>query len=670
MADVVVQFREGVFPVFVGQSDFQFNGAVYPHRVAPYHQYLAGLIDLLTGRSLGFVTLQHLTIILSFVGGAVGAYAVLTRLDPARRWEAVALSLLYVACPGVMGLAYAQDLYMSVMTLPWVPVALGGAWLTYRENSLRALGLIVTGLGALWWSHPPIALWVSLAIGVQQAHRLAIVRPVGPLLTKGALGVAILGLLIYYPVVSAYQLRAPGESVVPYIMDRSLLLKEIHDAFPASVLPLNPAASRLSQLQLGYSLWAVFAGLLVYTARRRSRPGLLTVAMAGFALILVLPVPGITSTLWRAFPEALVGLSLYWPMQRLYVLAAALLIVGWTITLAGTTLSRTMERWLRVALLAGLGWSVSEAWRFQKTARETAAFNAGDEIWSRTENVTPTRHAYHLFSRRPATMSHGVMDPTLESRLIDPVTQEPLPLPSPAGEWQTFTGSLDANPGILNLEPALVLEPGHRHLLTFDFFERDYTGVLQIKGSGFDRDYLLPSSGNTRAFGSGPEAARTLSLWTSNPTRTEVRLRFIPTQPGARADSFTPFARFTFTRLEEAPPPVRVVSLIPYRALVSSPQPALLETPRMAVPGYVAQVQGEARQVTTTRDGFVAVPVPEGSSEVVLHFAGSALLRTSFWISLLTWLGVTGAWALLIVTGASGWGALLIAIKIRRRNPR
>src|SRR5208283_257902 len=93
LADAVTQFRAGVFPVFVG------------------------LLDLITGRRLGFFALEHLTAIASFLAGAFTAYGALVWIAPGRRWAALALALLYVTCPGVAGIFYAQDLYMSGMAL-------------------------------------------------------------------------------------------------------------------------------------------------------------------------------------------------------------------------------------------------------------------------------------------------------------------------------------------------------------------------------------------------------------------------------------------------------------------------------------------------------------------------------------------------------------------------
>ena len=58
LADYISQIRAGVFPVYVGQTDFAFNGAVYPLRVAPLYQHAAGILDMMTGHKLEYGTLQ------------------------------------------------------------------------------------------------------------------------------------------------------------------------------------------------------------------------------------------------------------------------------------------------------------------------------------------------------------------------------------------------------------------------------------------------------------------------------------------------------------------------------------------------------------------------------------------------------------------------------------
>ena len=82
LADFVTQLRAGVFPIFVGQTDYAFNGAVYPLRVAPFYQHLAGVLDLLTGRQLGIFALQHLCVLVVGYAGIFSSYLALNALAP------------------------------------------------------------------------------------------------------------------------------------------------------------------------------------------------------------------------------------------------------------------------------------------------------------------------------------------------------------------------------------------------------------------------------------------------------------------------------------------------------------------------------------------------------------------------------------------------------------
>jgi len=666
LADAVTQFRAGVFPVFVGQSDFSFNGAVYPLRAAPYYQYLAGLLDLMTGRTLGFFALQHLTVILSFVAGAFSAYAALLWLAPAHRWTAALLALLYVMCPGVAGLLYAQDLYMSCMTIPWVPLAFAAMIRWFDDETSPAPPVVLAAsLAALWWAHSPIALWATLTAAATQFIRLLFARPLRASFNPVAVAAAVFTALAAYPIISVFLLRTPGETIVPYLMDRESLLREVRQVFPASVLPLNPAASTLTHLQLGYGLGlALLASVVAFAFFPRARPrpralGLLLLA-AAFFLVLVFPVPFATRALWFSFPETLVGMTLYWPMQRLYIIIAAISIVCAQRLLRDATLPNSA---VRTTLLASLAlaalWSAAEASKLLKKTRAQADTVSDSRRWALTENLAIQRHTYGLFSGRPAYFSHGVVDPRLESRLLSPDTLRilgsnyDLP-PSPAfaaapAAWRDFSGVIDANPGILNLRPALTLRAGERTLLTFHFARPDTTGVLQLIGPNFYREYVLPLSGEALAFGSAPRAEKSIALWTTTPGTETIELRFIPTAPGATASAAMPFARYRVTPVDAQKLPVNVSALIPYRAAVTAPAPAFLETPRMFVPGYTATVNRAAVPVRKSPAALVMFPVPAGESRVELRFTGPLALRLAFWLSFAAWLTVTGLGVRLLI---------------------
>jgi hypothetical protein len=637
-----------VFPVYVGQSEYSFNGSVYPIRAAPYHQYFAGLVDWVTRHSLGFFALQHLTIILSVLGGAFSAYGALVWIAPGHRWTALALALLYVMCPGVVGLFCAQDLYMSGMTLPWLPLVFAAMVKSFEAWSPVHLGVLAAGLAALWWAHSPIALWTTSIVAVGQLAMLAAERLKRTSIRPVAVAALVFCVLASYPFASVFLLRAPGEAIVPFLMDRDLLLQWVRESYPSSLRPIDVGAPNLSCMQLGYSLWIALLATAACCARRPRLVAGVLLGAAAFLLILVFPVPGLTRALWYSFPESVVGITLYWPMQRFYIIVAAITVVCSQRAIADCRAPRPPVRWaVGAALCMAVLWSASEV---AKPVRKALA--QGDEAgdsnrWALLENVAIQRHSYGFFASRPSYFSHGVLAPKLQSRLLDPgtgrIVASDFDQAAAVQPQEEFQCTIDANPGILDLAPPLRLKPGVQYLLTFAFARPDTTGLLQMSGSRIFREYTLPSSGDAASFGSGPGNQRSIVVWTSGPGEEAVHLRFIPTGSGATPADYVPFARFKLQAIDEDSLPIRVETLIPYRALVRSPQPAILETPRMFIPGYAASVNGSPVPVRKSPEGLVDFPVPQGESRVELRYPGPILLRAAFWLNAAGWLAA-GLW--------------------------
>ncbi len=186
VADYVTQLRAGIFPVFVGQSDFAFNGAISPLRFAPYLQHATGLIDLLTGRTLPFTGLLNLTLLASLLAAVFTTYATLVAIEGRTRWLALGFALLFIASPGVLSLAYTGDLFMSVCTLPYLPLVMYGIWGTFRDGDVRSVCFLAVALAAVWLCHPPIAFWAIVVATLSQIVRLVSKRPAVP--ASGAVG--------------------------------------------------------------------------------------------------------------------------------------------------------------------------------------------------------------------------------------------------------------------------------------------------------------------------------------------------------------------------------------------------------------------------------------------------------------------------------------------------
>jgi hypothetical protein len=671
IGDAVTQFRSGVFPVFVGQTHYAFNGAVHPIRTAPYCQYFAGLIDLVTGRSLGFHTLLHLTATLSLVGGALTAYAALVWLAPQQRWRAAVLAWAYVAAPGVAGLPFAQDLYMSAMTIPWVPVAFAALVQTFRTGGKIAPLVLGAAMGALWWAHSPIALWSTLIIGIVLAGqgigewRRGRIRQ---WLRVAALAGFALGTLGSYPFVSVFFLREPGERIVPRLLDREELLREISTAFPAIVQPLDLGRPLLTFIQPGYPvlLGLLAAGVAVWSApaeRRRTIAGLVT--GAAVYLLLILPVPGITVSVWRHLPEMWVSMTNIWPMQRLCIIVAAIAVVAAQAVLPALSVAAPQIRRINHAALAFVVlWSVWEAEKLRALARQRTRPEAEMVRLAAEENVNVSEYCYQQLPRRPAYFIHGVADPRMEVRLLDAQTggiirsNKQVVETAATGEWLPLERARVSATGAHVLRPELTLEPGERYLLTFHFTREDVHGLLRLVGSTMDRVYVMPSAGEAKGFGTGASQEKSITVWTDQVEPEMVRFEFIPDQAVGKGSTMRALGQVRLTAIVPARLPVEVLELVPLAMTVRTTEPAWVETMRMSVPGWTATVNGNKVPVQRSSEGLVAVEVPPGESQVALTYTGPLLLRVAFWTNLTGWLmaAIAGA-ALALRRLGSGRGA-------------
>ena len=639
LADFVTQLRAGVFPIFVGQTDYAFNGAVYPLRVAPFYQHLAGVLDLLTGRQLGIFALQHLCVLVVGYAGIFSSYFALNSLAPGQRWSAAGLAILYLSCPGLLGTIYTQDLYMTWMTIPFVPWAVYGIARPFIDDSLKTQIILGASLAALWWAHAPIALWLTLIAVAAQGLRLVVLHR-----TRAHVGRAFgcgvtLALLAHYPFVSLASLQtgaAPASDILPRA---HLIAEHIRQVFPAVLLPLSTHARDLSDLQLGYALWLVLAGATCLALKTR-RPHLFALTLAGAGLLLlILPVPGNT-WVWDHLPETLKRLTYYWPMQRFYLIIAALAAgAGVTALAACADLKINAACRLRVFLLIVCGWSLWESRQYVAAGRERTASEEVTTRNLRPENRATMNHAYGLFPALPAYFSHGVMDPRAEVRLLDHDTLAVLDLNVSSTElaFTPLRGTVDANPGVLLLSPSLILQPGRRYALEFVFAPKSYVGILQLSGPTFFREYALPQSGEALAFGSEAPNNPTLPLWTTAAGPETIKLRFIPTD-GTPPATFAAFAHIRLREIKDTTATVNVTAQLPFRATVHATQPAWLETPRMYQAGYQATIDGRAATVKKSPQGLTMIELKPGVQRINLTYQATLLLRLSYAISLILWL--------------------------------
>lgn len=638
LSDALEQLRHGVFPLFVGQTTYAFNGNIHPLRTAPLFEYLGGGLDFLTLHTLPIFGLQNLILVMVAVLAAVGCYAALRRYAPDRPWEAAGLASLYVLCPGVLVPLFGGDMvatFLTVPLIPWLVLGLAKA-AEHPERWSPWLGQAAV-LAALWWAHPPVAFWASLlALG---AWLMIVIRAgLGwRIVLRIAATALVFAWLAAYVFESVHALDLRNTNMTPDVAVAALM-RSISGNWRLSFMPIL-GGSFLGNIQLGYSLMAgALAGCVALRSRRS-----VTVLLAGMAVlfILLLPIPGVTVRLWGLAPESVLTVTNCWPMQRFYVILAGLAAFA---AVAGVSRISPTRRWASatagVCIGVGLWWSAAEAHKLIVGARAATNTRELSERTHRPENVALTRSSYEIFNFVPSYFSHGVMTPLLETRLIVARTLELAAdgsTPVPGGEpARAVTVDLTQSEGATQLSPNLELAPGETSLLHFDFLGRQPEGVLQVTSPTLAREYILPSSGLEDSFGSSPTNSRVIAIDNDGDATESVTLFFYPRQSGHLPAGA--FARVRVERLDAAERVIRLRSLLPFVVDVQSERPGILETPKVYVPGYSATVDGASVGVEQTGEGLVGVPVPAGHSRVRVDYPGGFWLRFSFWASATGWI--------------------------------
>lgn len=645
LADYVMQLRAGIFPVWTAQTEYSFYGSIFPLRLAPYLQHLAGVIDLVTARQLPPYAIANGAVALSLTAGMLVMQACLGRIIPRRPWTAAGLALCYGLCPGVLGLAYALDLFMSFSTLPFLPVVFLGVVRSFERNDLGPRLLMVGGLAATWLAHPPIGLWCGTIVGATQVVRVWMQASWRQAWRSDLFGAVVFLLLTGYSIVSVKSLGPLGGG------PGNAHYHQIKQWLPQGWLPLNPI-NGLGALQLGYGLATMGLVAAILARGPEQRTSRVLFGCAAGLLILLSPVPFLTEFVWRNLPQFVLQTTTIWPMQRLLVLLAVCLVFGIAAWLAAVSERSRASRLLNALLCVALVWGGLEAAKFIRMVDARGGNWTGTKVTFRPENRHMTYASVGPVFVLPRSYSNGVTDPLLEHRFLDPDSKEiirnavdairpgfgPGSGGGPRHLTRQLAGEVNEDPRFLNLTPRFTLEPGKHYLLLLEFLEQDYTGQLFMQGPDFSRMYLLPAAGEERAFGAHPKNARWLPLWQTTDRPVEVRLRWQPAGSAPPA-SYVPFANYELVEYDPAKLDVVVESWAPYRATVRASARSYLETPRLFYPGYCAVVDGHTVPAEKSPDGLVMVPLEPGRHTLEVRYVAPWPTQVAYWLGLASWLG-------------------------------
>lgn len=662
LSDYLEQTRHGIFPVWIGQTEYAFNGAFSPLRLAPGFQHAGGILDILTCRALDYLVVKNLLLVITPLLAGYSAYFCLRSMLPTRPNIACGLGLVYLLSPGLITPLANGDQYMTFLAAPYLPLALYGSWRVIAKNDLAGHIILAVGVSALWLFHTPVALWTSMLASALYMTKLALHWRSGRELKFLATAAFVYVALGTHPIVSALAI----DNTVAMPIVGLQVFEEVKAVFPAIFKPLVANGSP-ANYQPGYT--ALAAGLVgLFLSLHRREPASLAFSGACLALLaFMVPMPGISEFIWRHMPSIVAKITNVWLYQRLSLIWAGFLVFTLAAALAAKP-TAAGPTWLPIAAgilgLVAMGWSVREASILRDYFPRNIPTGPGWEVALAKHNLLLSRYPYSSFASTPPYFSHSYMEPRLESRLLRrsdcSILLSAADSAASAGSGrQLLAGGVlravnDNNSTFYLLQPAPTIQPSTHYALRLDFIAPGERGYLQVRGERLFREYIMPDSGvgmNTagqppRSFGSTPTSASVMPLYTDASGPTLLRLTYIlpdrPVTPEFEA------ARYQIWSYEPSQLPINVHTLLPYRATVDSPEPAYLESPRMWLSGYRAIVNHKRIPIIRSPNNLCMVEVEQGRNEIEIKFKPTLRLEISYWITFWGWSValVVGIWQL------------------------
>ena len=673
LADYLEQLRVGIFPVWIGQTEYAFNGAFFPLRIAPGFQHLGGIVDAITIHSLDYVAVKNLVLALNAIATGFSTYFCFRSILTTKPNLAAALALVYLLSPGLLAPWVIGDQYMTFLTGPFVPIVFYGYWRSYTKND--AIGHILLGAGtaALWLFHTPVALWTSLF-----AAGLYVIKIVKHLQSGREGKMMLLALAVYiglgtYPIFSALSI----DSMVKFSVDGESIFSESMRIFPDILFKTISNGYGPHNYQPG--LAALAAGIAGSTLAIYFR-NTASLAFTGASLVLtllILPIPGISYWIWNHVPQFVLNATNTWAAQRLALIWVALLIFT-LVTAISSSQKKSQPLLTRLVLLifvsASLLWSIREASALHLYIKRTipAGPSMGWKILYDKHNLILSRYPYSYFQKTPPYFSHAYMDPILENRLLNRTDEKVFQSNyDRAASSSTDDSRVLISSGLLRaindnnsvfylLKPAPTIESSKHYALRLNFKNQSETGTLQIMGEKLFREYTLPDSGAgmgaqvglPQSFGTTPTSSHVVPIYTNAPDALQLQItQILPDRPKtAEFDS----VNYELWKYDPQKLPISVQSLAPYRVRVFSTKAAYLETPRMWLSGYSALVNGERLSVLRSPSHLCMIPLEAGESSVELNYNPPIYVWATYWIAI------------------TGWGILLMIFLLKlliRKNP-
>lgn len=660
--DALSQLRQGIFPTYVGQSQFSYFGISFMR--SPYYILLGQLLDLTTFHQLSALSIQHLTVLTSALGAAFLSYFLFTNLVPNLRWHALLFALFYITCPGVIGLIYRSDMYFSFMTIPYIPLAIYGLIRTHQKNDREAHFITAGALSLLWLAHPPIAAWVTLmSFFFYFCNFIFNFTSIRNNLVKPA-GVFCLTLLLnFWQFASIYSMQLGKFDAYPGTSNKLDAVKVIHNIISmdasGAFLPIAWQSKTEVFLQLGYTLWLVLFVSFVSAMRRPIN--FINVWILTSSLIICLflyPVPVLNEFFWSLLPGGFLKFNT-WPMQRLYVILASLACFAGMLNLRNSFPKNSQKK---ITLLLGLllcAWNLYEIHYFLNFGKTSTYRNS---TWQISENL----YFYgYEFSPRYGVIDVAVNEtfiPQLKNTLLD---KDQKPLANFSNEQTVLSACLKKShaemPEIKITRPNLILptlfinrqpEP-FLNIKTIEdnpylFFclEIELSKKNSLSMEAIDAEYVAYA--NTMNI-NGNKKKKTMLLPIYHP-------KFQKQIYHPLNDGITLYLKgkaniisYGLISYDLNNLPIHIQSFTPYLAFIKTKsERTYLDTGKIYYPGYKAYVNGKEVSVLKTQNKTVMIPLDnKGRQHIKLLYEGTPLMQAAFYFSGVIWI-LIGLYFLLV----------------------
>lgn len=394
--DAITQARAGVFPVYVGLSQFLFTG--WASSITFFYNFMA-IVDFVTMRAIDTDILINSVMIVFGVLALIVPYCSLRIIAPDRPWLASGLSVLFALCPGCLSPLYEFGYYNTFVGTAFIPAIFACCHLMTTTRSPRVPAIAAGLTSFVFMMHSPSGLLVVTFAVLFLVSSLLVKREARRIIAVNtALFLIIFGLTSCWYVVSVVTTEASRQysfevASPSFFVSKSgayLLYHAVSGAFPGAFLPVDTEGVRENTVQLGYALYAITAlliGRMIWRLGRLARssvpPESRVLETAPFVVCLLImvimefPIPYVTEHLWLNLPHSFEIVTSV-PL-RLYRIIAALIIVWAIIDLPRPRPGKRLWRLIRlrtvmgVALVVMIGWSSREAMKFLVEAIKSRA---------------------------------------------------------------------------------------------------------------------------------------------------------------------------------------------------------------------------------------------------------------------------------------------------------